>query len=79
MAMGVYSALSVWFPGLRGRWKGARIPAGPMVAMGFGLMFVSGGVLLAGNSTFPAEVRHALLVVALAGFGGAAIGWVVER
>lgn len=79
MGAGVYSALAAWFPSLRARWKGTQVVVGPVASVGFGLAFVSMGVILAGGGALPEEVRLALLVVFLAGFGSVTIGWFVDQ
>ncbi len=40
---GVYSALGIWFPRIRGHWKGTRMPCGPVSCTGFAAFFIGLG------------------------------------
>lgn len=79
VAAGVYCALAAWFPSLRARWKGTQIVVGPLASVGFALASLSMGVVFVGGGVLPGEVRLALLVVLLAGFGSVAIGCFIDH
>lgn len=70
IAVGIYAALGIWFPRLRGHWKGTRIQSGALSCAGFAIFFLTIGVTFLTAESVPE--RHRIWFV----FPGI-IGWIL--
>src|ERR1043166_1046149 len=80
LSVAVFSALGIWFPGLRATWKGSKVTAGPLTCGSLGLAFGSIGLL--GLFDEPTRQKHGawFAVVFVIGFlGGIVGGWLDAR
>ena len=71
----VLLVLGIWFPKLRGRWRGTNVRIGSLSATGFALFFA--GIACAG--LLPDSMGSLCLLMALTGFVLAAVGSFRDR
>ncbi len=85
---GVYVALGIWLPSLRGQWGGVftgkpkgdrdRVRGGAVSSAGFGLLFISLGLISLSGDVMPKPLGAGLVACVFAAFFLIIGGWLLD-
>jgi hypothetical protein len=79
ISVAIYAALGIWFPKLRGCWKGTRIKSGAVTCAGMALGFGSLGLLFLLANTIQEKSRIWYGMTFMVGWLIVAIGYMLDK
>jgi surface polysaccharide O-acyltransferase-like enzyme len=78
VAAGLYSALGIWFPRMRLKWKGTQVSSGILGCVGFALFFISIGAIFLVADSIPERQRIWIILPPMFGWILVALGYALD-